>query len=124
MDLSNLKGESEGGIDDEDSRERGVPIMLLCGRGALIPGLDRALLTMKVGERAEVTVAPEGGYGAGGSAENPVVPGSATLTYDIELLDVAEEQALWDLSYEAKMELAEERRQRVVQKVKGRESRA
>ena len=72
----------------EDSRERQCPVLLLLGRGTLVPGLDRALLTMRVGERAEVSVGPEAGYGLAGSIAHPCVPGSATLTYDVELLSV------------------------------------
>ena len=68
----------ESGSIFEDSRARKCPVMLLLGRGTLVPGLDRALLEMQVGEHAEVTVKPEGGYGAGGSVANPMVPGSAS----------------------------------------------
>lgn len=96
----------------EDSRARNCPLLLLLGRGLLVPALDRCVLTMKVGERAEVTVAPEGGYGAAGSVDNPMVPGSATLTYEVELLSVDTEIELWDMSFEEKMRLAAERKQR------------
>jgi FKBP-type peptidyl-prolyl cis-trans isomerase len=96
----------------EDSRERRVPLMLLLGRGVLVPGLDKALLTMCAGERAEVVCKPEAGYGAAGSVEHPCVPGSATLTYDVEMLSVDDEGQLWDLSFEEKMRLAEDRRLR------------
>jgi hypothetical protein len=41
-----------------------------------------------------------------------VVPGSATLTYDVELLSVEAEEELWDMGFEAKMKLASERRSR------------
>ena len=96
----------------EDSRERGVPNMLLVGRGILVPGLEKALLSMCAGEHAEVTIQPEGGYGTAGSISNPVVPGSATLTYDVEILTVEKEEELWELSFETKVELADERRRR------------
>ena len=96
----------------EDSRERKVPNLLLIGRGIMVPGLEKAVLAMNAGEHAEVIVKPEGGYGAAGSVSNPVVPGSATLVFDVELLTVDKEAELWDLSFEKKMELADERRQR------------
>lgn len=96
----------------EDSRARNCPIMLLLGRGTLVPGLDRALLEMQVGEHAEIRVKPEGGYGAGGSIANPMVPGSATLVYEVELLSIDKETELWDMSFDEKMKLAAERRQR------------
>lgn len=102
----------ESGSVFEDSRERQVPLLLLLGRGILVPGLDAALLGMCEGERAEVTVRPTGGYGAGGSVELPCVPGSATLVYDVELEKLDDEVELWDLSFEEKMSLAAERRLR------------
>ena len=105
------RGFVSGSIFD-DSRARNCPIKLLLGRGTLVPGLDRALLEMRVGERAEVTVGPEGGYGRAGSVELPCVPGSATLTYDVEMLDLESEGELWDLSFESKMRYATERRER------------
>ena len=96
----------------DDSRARKVPNLLLIGRGIMVPGLEKAVLSMRVGEHAMVTVKPEGGYGAAGSVSNPVVPGSATLNYDVALLSVDKEEELWELSFERKMELAEERRRR------------
>ena len=40
------------------------------------------------------------------------MPGSATLTYDVEILTVEKEEELWELSFETKVELADERRRR------------
>lgn len=85
---------------------------MLLGRGSVVLGLDRALLAMCEGERALVTVAPEGGYGAAGSHTYPIVPGSCTLVYDVELMRLEEELDLWDQSFETKMRFAEERRAR------------
>lgn len=102
----------ESGSVFEDSRERGTPQLLLLGRGLLVPGLDVAVLEMREGERAQITVKPEGGYGASGSVAHPCVPGSATLVYDVEVVKLEDEGELWDLSFEQKMQLAEERKQR------------
>ena len=96
----------------EDTRERKVPNLLLIGRGLLVPGLEKAMLSMRAGDHAEVILKPDGGYGAAGNVSNPVVPGSATLTFDVELLSVDKEEELWELSFEQKVSLAEERRQR------------
>ena len=103
---------AEDGAVFEDSRERGVPLLLLLGRGSVVPGLDKALMAMRAGERAVVTVAPEGGYGAAGSQRCPVVPGSTALVYEVELLAVEAEGELWELDFGAKMALADERRGR------------
>ena len=102
----------EDGDIFEDSRSREEPQLVLLGRGSVVLGLDRALLAMREGEHALVTVAPEGGYGAAGSHTYPIVPGSCTLVYDVEVVRLEEEGDLWDQSFETKMRFAEERRAR------------
>lgn len=52
----------------------------------VIPCWTEALQKMKVGGHAKVVCPPEIAYGDRGSP--PVIPGNATLTFDIELLDV------------------------------------
>ena len=86
----------EDGDIFEDSRSREEPQLLLLGRGSVVLGLDRALLAMREGEHALITVAPEGGYGAAGSHTYPIVPGSCTLVYDVEVLRLEDEGDLWD----------------------------
>ena len=102
----------EDGEIFEDSRSREEPQLVLLGRGSVVLGLDRALLAMREGEHALVTVAPEGGYGAAGSHTYPIVPGSCTLVYDVEVVRLEEEGDLWDQSFGTKMRFAEERRAR------------
>lgn len=46
-----------------DSSEGGQPIQFLQGHGQIIPGLERELNGMSVGESKEVVVSPEQGYG-------------------------------------------------------------
>jgi FKBP-type peptidyl-prolyl cis-trans isomerase len=52
----------------------------------VIPCWTEALQKMKVGGHAKVVCPPEIAYGERGSP--PVIPGNATLTFEIELLDV------------------------------------
>lgn len=52
----------------------------------VVPCWTEALQKMKVGGRAKVVCPPEIAYGERGSP--PVIPGNATLTFEIELLDV------------------------------------
>jgi len=47
-------------IDSSEGRE---PLSFIQGRGQIIPGLERALEGMTVGEEKDVVVAPEDGYG-------------------------------------------------------------
>lgn len=51
-----------GGVMIESSRER-EPLAVLVGHGAIIPGLEAALLGREAGERFAVLVAPEQAYG-------------------------------------------------------------
>ena len=51
---------------------------------AVIPGWQMALTQMKIGERRRVVIPPDLAYGEAGSP--PVIPGNATLTFDIILV--------------------------------------
>jgi FKBP-type peptidyl-prolyl cis-trans isomerase len=69
----------------DSSRTKGKPFQTAIGVGQVIPGWDEGVPGMKVGERRKLTIPPELGYGAAGSP--PVIPGGATLIFDVELLD-------------------------------------
>jgi FKBP-type peptidyl-prolyl cis-trans isomerase len=109
--VSSRSGEAVGSVI-EDTRTRGEPHLLLLGRGVLVPGLEKAVQSMREGELATVTVQPSGGYGGGGSPSAPRVPGSAVLRYELELLSLKTEPDLWDLEFDQKLAFARERRER------------
>jgi FKBP-type peptidyl-prolyl cis-trans isomerase SlyD len=46
-----------------DRSDPGEPLTYLHGEGEIVPGLENALEGMEVGQRKEVVVAPEEGYG-------------------------------------------------------------
>lgn len=56
------------------------------GIGSVIRGWDTGVVGMRVGGQRRLTVPPELGYGSAGRP--PVIPGGATLVFDIELLSV------------------------------------
>jgi FKBP-type peptidyl-prolyl cis-trans isomerase SlyD len=58
-------GVSESGATSpiDSSRERGTPMFALLGARQLVPGVERALEGREAGERFEIDVAPEDGYG-------------------------------------------------------------
>ncbi len=53
---------SEGGNEMENSYDAN-PVLALIGHGNLIPGLESALIGKAQGEKFDVSVAPEDGYG-------------------------------------------------------------
>lgn len=73
----------EGPVFDS-SRQRGAPFEFALGQGSVIPGWDEGFASMRVGERALLTLKPEYAYGQDGSP--PKIPGGATLEFDVELL--------------------------------------
>ena len=56
------------------------------GRGDVIKGWDEALLSMKIGGKRQVIIPPEIGYGAKGAGG--IIPGGATLYFEMNLLGV------------------------------------
>ena len=54
----------------------------------MIKGWDEGIVGMCVGEKRKLTVPPELGYGEQGAGD--VIPGGATLVFDIELIDTEE----------------------------------
>lgn len=58
---------------------------------AVIPGWQMAITQMQIGERRRVVIPPDLAYGESGSP--PVIPGNATLTFDIILVGATDPNA-------------------------------
>lgn len=69
--LTNNRGEV---LDTSDGRE---PLAYLHGSGNLIPGMEKALAGKRVGDKFQVTIAPEDGYGVRNDRLVEVMPMSA-----------------------------------------------
>eukprot|EP00756_Hemistasia_phaeocysticola_P052847 Hpha_TRINITY_DN28148_c0_g1::TRINITY_DN28148_c0_g1_i1::g.103274::m.103274/K09571/FKBP4_5; FK506-binding protein 4/5 len=63
----------------------GEPETFRLGQGTLTQGFDLAVKTMRIGEKAEVTVKHKYGYGLKGNEEKGV-PGGAVMVFVVELL--------------------------------------
>jgi FKBP-type peptidyl-prolyl cis-trans isomerase FkpA len=74
------------GTKFDSSLDRGRPFSFPLGAGRVIQGWDRGVAGMKVGGRRKLTIPPELGYGARGAGA--LIPGGATLVFEVELLAV------------------------------------
>lgn len=80
-------GALEDGTEFDSSYDRGQPIQFALGRGMVIPGWDQGIAMMKEGGQARLVIPPELAYGEQGAGG--VIPPNATLTFEVELVDVS-----------------------------------
>jgi peptidylprolyl isomerase len=79
-------GTLEDGTKFDSSIDRGTPFSFTLGVGQVIVGWDEGMVGMKVGEERKLTIPASLGYGAGGVPG--VIPGNATLIFDVTLLKI------------------------------------
>jgi len=79
-----------GWLDDgtkfDSSLDRGQPFEFTLGLGKVIQGWDEGVEGMKVGGKRKLIIPPDLAYGSSGAGN--VIPPNATLTFEIELLEI------------------------------------
>ncbi|MBS1705016.1 MAG: FKBP-type peptidyl-prolyl cis-trans isomerase [Armatimonadetes bacterium] len=74
------------GFKFDSSKDRNEPLAVQAGKGQLIPGFDKTLLGMRVGEIRTVTIPWQMAYGERGAGS--VIPPYSTLVFTIELVKI------------------------------------
>lgn len=74
------------GTKFDSSLDRNQPFQFQLGAGQVIKGWDQGLLDMCIGEKRKLTIPPQLGYGDKGAGK--VIPGGATLIFEVELMGV------------------------------------
>ncbi|KAJ3009793.1 UNVERIFIED_CONTAM: hypothetical protein HDU68_002496 [Siphonaria sp. JEL0065] len=72
------------GTKFDSSLDRGRPLDFNVSEGRVIKGWDEGLVTMRVGEKAELLCEPDYAYGAEGSP--PTIPANSTLLFEVEVV--------------------------------------
>jgi FKBP-type peptidyl-prolyl cis-trans isomerase len=62
------------------------PFVFQLGAGQVIPGWDKGIVGMKVGEKKSLKILPEDAYGATGVGG--IIPPNATINFEVELVAI------------------------------------
>jgi FKBP-type peptidyl-prolyl cis-trans isomerase len=84
--VMHYRGRLADGRPFDSSYVRGQPIEFVLGKKMVIPGWERGVAGMRVGGRRTLVIPPSLAYGAAG--HGPTVPPFATLTFELELVQV------------------------------------
>ncbi len=90
-----------GFLDDgtifDSSLDSGIPFEFVAGQRRVIPGWDQGILNMQEGGKATWIIPPHLGYGPAGSGP---IPPNATLTFEVELIEVVRPEEIAEADYE------------------------
>ena len=82
----NYEGRLEDGSVFDRSSDRGEPLKFYIGTGQVIKGWDIGIMSMKLGEKADIIIKPQYAYGKIGAP--PKIPGDATLVFTVEVIQI------------------------------------
>jgi len=86
----------KGGLKFDSSRDKKKPFVFTIGAGQVIRGWDEGVAKMSLGELATLEITPDYGYGDQGVGG--VIPGGATLLFEVELLKIGNLTKDWQKS--------------------------
>lgn len=75
------------GTKFDSSVDRNDPFAFVLGAGQVIRGWDEGVATLKVGDKARLTIPPEKAYGREGYPG--AIPPNATLIFEVELISIS-----------------------------------
>ncbi|KAJ6337744.1 hypothetical protein OIU76_007430 [Salix suchowensis] len=102
----------DGAVFERKGIDDGQPLQFITDEEQVIAGLDRAVATMKKGERAILTVKPEYGFGNIETKRDlAIVPPSSILVYEVEMLDFIKEKKPWEMNNHEKIKAAETKKE-------------
>lgn len=84
-------GTLEDGTEFDSSIKRGSPFSFTLGEGRVILGWELGLLGMREGEKREIIIAPELGYG---ERQVGSIPPNSTLIFEVELLEIRQNESV------------------------------
>lgn len=76
----------ENGTKFDSSVDRNEPFQFRLGAGRVIRGWDEGVVGMKIGSKRKLIIPPHLAYGQRGAGR--IIPPNATLTFEVELLDL------------------------------------
>ncbi|XP_061367213.1 70 kDa peptidyl-prolyl isomerase-like isoform X3 [Gastrolobium bilobum] len=97
----------DGTVFEKRGIDETQPLKFITDEEQVITGLDRAVETMKKGERAIINIHPDYAFGnVEVRRDFAIVPPGSNVVYDIEMMDFIKEKAPWELNSNEKIEVA------------------
>lgn len=102
-------GKREDGAVFEQKGSNEAPFEYMCLEDQVDESLDKAILTMKKGEKAQVFISSDRKQGSDHASET--VLANPRLVYEVELLDFTKEKPVWKMDTQEKIEACEKKKQ-------------
>ncbi|KAK7073188.1 Peptidyl-prolyl cis-trans isomerase fkbp8 [Halocaridina rubra] len=102
--------QAQGKLEDGTEVDKHSQLMFTVGDSEVIVGLDMIVPLMDKGEVAEVQIDPRFAFGSQGLP--PSIPGNATVTYTVELLDYGPDEAPIEIPIAKRMAIGNRKRER------------